>query len=37
MSYKGNTSSAHYNDEDRVLYGKVECIRSLISYEGDGC
>jgi predicted HicB family RNase H-like nuclease len=34
MTYKGYTGSVHYNDEDRVLYGKVECIRSLISYEG---
>ncbi len=24
----------HYSDEDRVFYGKVEYIRSLISYEG---
>ncbi|MGL5805887.1 MAG: type II toxin-antitoxin system HicB family antitoxin [Xenococcaceae cyanobacterium] len=26
--------SVNYNDEDRVFYGKVEYIRSLISYEG---
>jgi len=34
MSYKGYTGSVHYSDEDRVLFGKVEYIRSLISYEG---
>jgi predicted HicB family RNase H-like nuclease len=34
MTYKGYTGSVHYSDEDRVLYGKVEYIRSLISYEG---
>lgn len=34
MTYKGYAGSVHYNDEDRVFYGKVEFIRSLISYEG---
>jgi predicted HicB family RNase H-like nuclease len=34
MTYKGYTGSVHYNDEDRVLYGQVEYIRSFISYEG---
>jgi predicted HicB family RNase H-like nuclease len=34
MTYKGYTGSVHYSDEDRVLFGKVEYIRSLISYEG---
>jgi predicted HicB family RNase H-like nuclease len=34
MTYKGYTASVHYSDEDRVLFGKVEYIRSLISYEG---
>jgi predicted HicB family RNase H-like nuclease len=34
MTYKGYLGSVHYSDEDRVLYGKVEYIRSLISYEG---
>ena len=34
MTYKGHIGSVHYNDEDRVFYGKVEFIRSLISYEG---
>ena len=34
MAYKDYMGSVHYSDEDRVFYGKVEFIRSLISYEG---
>ncbi|MFT5086755.1 MAG: putative HicB family RNase H-like nuclease [Planctomycetota bacterium] len=34
MSYKGYTGSVHYSDEDRVFHGKIEFIRSLVSYEG---
>ena len=34
MEYKGYFGSVNYNDEDEVFYGKVEYIRSLISYEG---
>ena len=34
LTYKGYTGSVHYNEEDRVFYGKVEYIRSLVSYEG---
>ena len=34
MTYKDYTGSVHYSDEDRVFFGKVEYIRSLISYEG---
>ena len=34
MDYKGYLGSVHYNDQDKVFYGKVEYIRSLISYEG---
>jgi predicted HicB family RNase H-like nuclease len=34
MQYKGYYGCVHYNDEDEVFYGKVEGIRSLISYEG---
>jgi predicted HicB family RNase H-like nuclease len=34
LTYKGYTGSVHYSDEDRVFYGKVEYIRSLLSYEG---
>jgi predicted HicB family RNase H-like nuclease len=34
MSYKGYHGSVHYSDEDRVFHGKIEFIRSLVSYEG---
>lgn len=34
LCHKGFFGSIHYNHEDRVFYGKVEFIRSLISYEG---
>ncbi len=34
MTYKSYIGSVHYSDEDRVFYGQVEYIRSLISYEG---
>lgn len=35
MNYKNYSGSVHYNDDDRLFFGKVEFIRSLISYEGD--
>lgn len=35
IEYKGYLGSVNYNDEDRIFYGKVEYIRSLISYEGQ--
>jgi predicted HicB family RNase H-like nuclease len=34
ITYKSYTGSVHYSDDDRVFYGKVEYIRSLLSYEG---
>ena len=34
MSYKGYYGSVHYSDEDRVFHGKIEFIRSLVTYEG---
>ncbi|MCP4589109.1 MAG: antitoxin HicB [bacterium] len=34
MEYKGYDGSVHYNDDDRLFYGKLEFIRGLISYEG---
>jgi predicted HicB family RNase H-like nuclease len=34
MTYKGYIGAVRYSDEDRVFYGQVEYIRSLISYEG---
>jgi predicted HicB family RNase H-like nuclease len=35
MKYKEYYGSVHYNDEDELFYGKVESIKSLISYEGS--
>ena len=35
MEYKNYLGSVHYSDEDHVLYGKVEGIRALVSYEGN--
>lgn len=34
MEYQGYLGSVNYNDEDELFYGKVEYIRSLVSYEG---
>lgn len=34
MKYREYLGSVNYNDEDEIFYGKVEYIRSLISYEG---
>ncbi len=34
MAYKGYYGSVHYSDEDQVFHGKIEFIRSLVSYEG---
>ncbi len=35
MQYKDYLGSIHYSDEDQIFYGKVEYIRSLISFEGE--
>jgi predicted HicB family RNase H-like nuclease len=34
MKHKEYYGSVHYSDEDRVFYGKIEFIRTLVSYEG---
>lgn len=34
MNHKGYYGSVQYNDEDRLFHGKLEFIRSLVSYEG---
>jgi predicted HicB family RNase H-like nuclease len=34
MEFKGYYGSVHYSDDDVVFYGKVEYIRSLVTYEG---
>lgn len=35
LEYKGYTGSIEYSSEDKLLYGKVLGIKSLISYEGS--
>ncbi len=34
MEYKGYVGSVEFSEADGVLFGKVQGIRSLISYEG---
>ena len=34
MEYKGYIGSVEFSETDGILYGKVQGIRSLISYEG---
>ena len=34
MEYKGYVGSVEFSENDNVLFGKVQGIRSLISYEG---
>ncbi len=34
MVYKGYVGSVEFSEEDGVFFGKVQGIRSLISYEG---
>ena len=34
MIYKGYPGSVHYSDNDGVFFGKIEHIKSLISFEG---
>ena len=34
MEYNGYFGSVHYNDDDKVFYGKLGFIRALVSYEG---
>ena len=35
MEYKGYVGSMEFSEEDGLFYGKVQGIRSLISYEGS--
>ena len=35
MHYKGYVGSVEFSESDGVLFGKVQGIRSLISYEGS--
>jgi predicted HicB family RNase H-like nuclease len=34
MQYKGYFGSVHFDDEDRIFFGKIEFVRALVSYEG---
>jgi len=34
MEYKNYYGSVHYNDEDKLFYGKLEFIQPLVTYEG---
>ena len=35
IQYKGYVGSIEFSEEDKIFYGKVLGIRSLISYEGE--
>lgn len=35
MEYKGYTGSVEYSDEDGIFFGRVQFIRTSISYEGS--
>lgn len=35
MKYKGYEGSIEYTLEDKILFGKVQGIKSLISYQGN--
>ena len=35
MTDKGYVGSVEFSDADGVLFGKVQGVRSLISYEGE--
>lgn len=35
MEYKGYKGTVEYSSTDRVYYGKVKDIKSLVSYEGE--
>ena len=34
MTYNGYFGSVHYDDENKIFYGKWEFVRALVSYEG---
>ena len=34
MEYKGYIGSVEFSERDQILFGKVQGIRSLLSYEG---
>jgi predicted HicB family RNase H-like nuclease len=34
IEYKGYFGSVHYSGEDEIFHGKIEFIRSLVTFEG---
>ena len=34
LTYKGFIGTVHYSTEDRVLFGKIEGINDLVTFEG---
>lgn len=34
MQFKEYFGSVHYDDENRIFFGKIEFVRALVSYEG---
>lgn len=35
LKYKGYYGSIHFDGDDLILFGKVEFVKALISYEGE--
>ena len=35
MEHRGYNGSVHYDEEDKIFFGKVEFIRALVSYEAS--
>lgn len=35
LKHKGYYGSIHFDEDDLILYGKVEYIKALINYEGE--
>ena len=35
LEYKDYLGSVHFNADDEIFYGKIECIDDLISFEGN--
>jgi len=33
MQYKGYYGSVHFDDDEFILYGKIEFVRALVTYE----
>ncbi len=35
LSYKGYIASLHYSKEDKIFWGKIEMMPSLVTFEAD--